>query len=63
MNCDICGPDGLSGERHDACEKEWHRRAHAKECTKCGQNAATRGYWCGECTPESPFLGYPSGVQ
>lgn len=59
INCDICGPDDLSGERHHGCEAEWNWRANNKKCTKCGINDATNDYWCGECTPESPFLGYP----
>lgn len=63
MNCDICGPDTLSGERHAACEKEWHRRADAGECTKCSRNHAVNGYWCRECTPESPMLGYTPGAS
>lgn len=62
MDCDICGDNDLSFERHPECEKEWHRRAKAEICTKCGSNAAMNGYWCRECTPESPFLGYPEAA-
>ena len=61
MECDICGPDDLSGERHDACEAEWYKRANDKKCTKCGTGDASSGYWCSTCGPESPYLNYPGG--
>ena len=62
--CDFCGGEAVRSDHrgyyHRECLMEESRRYNAGICAKC--NAKPRvepTFGCGECTIDSPYIGYP----